>query len=712
MKTRVLYFAMIAAALSFSCQKAELENDGAANGGTNNEVVDFVPGPGRILAVTPTGADTKITFGDAVDGKYPVVWTNGDAIKVYSETCTAGEDYTYTYVNENDPEDNGPVASAVFNGNVVGGQTRYAVYPNTRARELSEDGKLKVSFGALRKQEFHTSLDNNKGNLKFMPMWAKEEGNSGKFQFNNLCGAVSFKFNDYQELRDMQIVSVEISSKTKYISGCASFDPEAEKLELEFEAETEGKEALEKTVLATKNDEYNFIISSEADSPSINEEGVAGYIVALPVGTYEANDLTVTITDNFGRVFSREITTPLTVEPGVIKTFPTLTFTFCYGEANCHVLGSTAGASLTFDAAMRYDFGKSLAVDDMKLVKGTDSETFVGGDNYKVEAVWEKAEDANAVVPGSVLSSVDYADNRITVTAVGGRGNALVALYTTSGEGENIVKTILWSWHIWVAPVTPQTYSNCTDQGSPIFHDRNLGATTSGAGKQSSVGLYYQYGRKDPFVIKGEITPVEETPYLTTDVELTFRQERNVENARVSWTIKNPTTRIIYKVEDENFKSDPPTGFNDWIIPGAEVEKYWGNTAAKATTVAEVNAAKSGYKTIYDPCPKGYRVPDYYYTTGIANGASVTSVATAGLKLAKVEYDSGKYTYYYLPGTLNLRGEGVCNYNNRGYYWTSTLTPNRAAAYLYNTGTIHTNSLSNRTVVRSAACNIRCMKIQ
>ena len=34
----------------------------------NNEVVDFVPGPGKILAVTPTGAETKIALGDEIDG--------------------------------------------------------------------------------------------------------------------------------------------------------------------------------------------------------------------------------------------------------------------------------------------------------------------------------------------------------------------------------------------------------------------------------------------------------------------------------------------------------------------------------------------------------------------------------------------------------------------------------------------------------------------
>ena len=61
MKTRVLYFTMIAAALSFSCQK-EIDMPGE-NSGEIKEVVDFVPGPGRILAVTPK-SDTKVAFGE------------------------------------------------------------------------------------------------------------------------------------------------------------------------------------------------------------------------------------------------------------------------------------------------------------------------------------------------------------------------------------------------------------------------------------------------------------------------------------------------------------------------------------------------------------------------------------------------------------------------------------------------------------------------
>ena len=46
MKKRILFFAMISTALTFSCQKAEIANNGATNNDTNNEVIDFVPGPG------------------------------------------------------------------------------------------------------------------------------------------------------------------------------------------------------------------------------------------------------------------------------------------------------------------------------------------------------------------------------------------------------------------------------------------------------------------------------------------------------------------------------------------------------------------------------------------------------------------------------------------------------------------------------------------
>ena len=701
---------MIAAAVSFSCQ-SEIEANGGVNNDDNNDLIEnFVPGPGKILAVTPpvdtpqpAAAATKVGYGAAnEDGTIPVVWTKNDTIVLYSENCPDGKKYEYELGEK--------TSAAVFKGEPVEGDTRYAVYPSTRARGLSKDGKLKVSFGALRKQKFRTSLSANAGNLGFYPMWAKEtEPNNGQFIFNNLCGSVLFTFNDYQELRGMCIMEVKISSATKHISGLGTIDPATGEFELSYEGAA--KFATEKTVIAEETkDGTGLDIANTNKNPSITDAGKSGYVVALPAGTYEAGDLTVTITDNFGRVFSRVITKELVISPGECREFPTLAFTFSYGEANCHVLSPTEGASVTFDAAMRYSFDKSLAVKDMNLVKGINGEDFVG-EGYQVKTIWEKAENANEFVAGSVLSSIAYEDNKITVTSAGKRGNALVALYATSGEGETATETILWSWHIWVASPVDDKYEKAVSQGMPTFQDRNLGATTEGFAEQSSVGLYYQYGRKDPFVLKGEFTPSadKDKDYFTSSVELTERELRTTQTARISWAIKNPDRRIIMEVKDESFTAIPPAAFNDWIVPGSEAEKYWGNTAPKANTINDANSAKGGYKTIYDPCPAGYRVPDKFYFQGF--GSEVTGKGTSGSGV-KFTFKEGETANYPLPGVLNMRGEGVYSYNYHGFYWTSSLTTKRAVSFLYSAETFNATALSNTTAARPAPCNIRCMKIE
>ena len=691
MKTRVLFFTMIAAALSFSCQK---EMEPTQNGSTDNVVVDFVPGPGRVLAVSPTGPDTKVTFGSAdADGKLPVLWTNGDGIKLYSENEADGVDYTFEGEN---------TASAVFTGAPVEGQTRYAVFPYTRAKEM-KDGKLNVSFAALHdKQNFHSSLKNNENNLKYMPMWAKEDQeNEGHFNFINLCGAVIFRFNDYQELRGMRISNVTITSKDNYISGMGTIDPATGELTL---SGTEDKQK----VITVNHDPIlgPHNIANTKASPSINDEGAPGFIIALPAITYPANDLKVTITDNFGRVFEQVVTKKLVITPGESRKFPTLSFTFCYGTANCITVNKRE--TTTFDIAPYYTFDKSLAVSSMVPVKNLAGENFCE-EGTTIERLWGIRNNYDKLNVDSVLPIGNFSKDGNTITITGGTnvGNALLALKDSTG-------TILWSWHIWVVDgLTDQKYTNCIEQGQPTFMDRNLGAYSNeyGASTRSAVGLYYQYGRKDPFVIKTNgFDVVGKSPYFTSGAELTKTVVRSADIARMSWTIKNPDTRIIHT---NTPTGTPPKGFNDWLVPGTDVVNHWGNPVAVADQ-AGANASKGGYKTIYDPCPEGYRVPDYHYLSGLTDDKRVAGESAKGVKF-KVD-DSENYAVYPLPGTLSV-GEidgstGLFYYNFRGYYWTSTLTSTAAVSFLYNTTGVYTSTFSNMVSVRPAAANIRCMKIE
>ena len=690
---------MIAAALSFSCQKAELENNEVADKG-NNEVVDFVPGPGKILAVTPTGAETKVAFGTANDdGSIPVVWVNGDAIKVYSENNTTGAEYTFEGTD---------ASSAVFTGAPVEGETRYAVYPATRAKDM-KDGKVGVSFADLQqKQLFHSTLKNNSNNLKYMPMWAKETS-EGVFTFENLCGAVAFRFNDYQELRGMKITNVTLTSKSVNISGWGYVDPATGELTLYGSDESD-------RYISVNNDKstgpYDI---ANTEEKSINDAGKTGFIMALPAGTYPENDLTVTITDNFGRVFERVITSELVVRPGELRTFPTLSFTFSYGKSNCIVVKKRETKS--FDAAPYYSFSKSLAVDSMQPVMTVKVENGENGEDVEavetlvpfceegttLERVWGIRNNYAKPTVTSILPDGNFTKKGNTITITGGTnvGNALLALKASDG-------TILWSWHIWVVDdLADQTYTNC--EGQPTFLDRNLGATSNVYNNKYSIGLYYQYGRKDPFVIRTDAFTVvtKSGDYYTADVEITDVVVRNSDNSNMSWTIKNPNKRIVYT---ETAAVSPPAGFYNWLSPTAEIESNWGSPG-KVTTVDECAASKGGYKTIYDPCPEGYRVPDYYYFTGLT---SENGVGESG-KGVKFTVANGVEAVYPLPGTLsvgNTGDKGVFYYNYRGFYWTTALTDKAAIGFLYSSDTFHTSSLGSRTCVRPAAANIRCMKIQ
>ena len=688
---------MIATALTFSCQKAELENNGATDKGTNNEVVDFVPGPGRILAVSPTGPDTKVAFGTAnADGTIPVVWVNEDAIKLYSENNAEGAEYKFEGTD---------ASSAVFKGEPVEGETRYAVYPASRAKKMT-DGKIGVSFADLQqKQLFHSTLKNNSNNLKYMPMWAKEtEAGCGEFVFQNLCGAVAFRFNDYQELRGMKITNVTLTSKTMNISGWGYVDPATGELTLHGSDESD-------RYISVNNDKSTgpYDIANTSNK-SISDAGKTGFIMALPAGTYPAGDLTVTITDNFGRVFEQVVSSELVIRPGEMRTFPTLSFTFCYGKSNCIVVKK--GETISFDAAPYYTFSKSLSVDSLKPVmmvkveNGEDVEavnTLVPfcEEGTTLERVWGIRNNYAKPTVTSVLPDGNFTKEGNTITITGGTnvGNALLALKASDG-------TILWSWHIWVVDdLADQTYTNC--EGQPTFLDRNLGATSNEYDNRYSIGLYYQYGRKDPFVIRTDaFTVTKSGNYYTADVEITDVVVRNSDNSNMSWTIKNPNKRVVYT---ETATGNPPAGFYNWLSPTAEIESNWGSPG-KVTSVTECAASKGGYKTIYDPCPAGYRVPDYYYFTGLT-AANGTGVSGKGVKFTVAD---GVEAVYPLPGTLSVeyKDKGAFYYNYRGFYWTTALTDNAAIGFLYSYNTFHTSSLGSRTCVRPAAANIRCMKIE
>ena len=226
----------------------------------------------------------------------------------------------------------------------------------------------------------------------------------------------------------------------------------------------------------------------------------------------------------------------------------------------------------------------------------------------KAKLLWR--EDALNLTVGTI------SNNKVPVTGISGHGNAVVAI-------TNDADSILWSYHIWVPEIDPTdgllTYaipsasngSGSTYEVMPIA----LGAmNTVAAGATATVdsyGLYYQWGRKDPLGRPGAITASGDS-YVATSFDglsgiTKWNQTENMLNLATATGITAETT----DAEMIKYATANPTKFiydatgkyanYDWVIK--KNDHLWGNGSGYLyPRKAQI------YKSIYDPCPEGYRV--------------------------------------------------------------------------------------------------------
>lgn len=238
------------------------------------------------------------------------------------------------------------------------------------------------------------------------------------------------------------------------------------------------------------------------------------------------------------------------------------------GTANCYVVnaGDAANQSKVFK---------------FKAVKGNSAVNV--GAIESVEILWETYNDNNAVTANSIIAAVDYDKQPANdyyeicfqMPATLHAGNAVIA-------AKNSVGNILWSWHIWVpsSEVADITDTGFVNASSGKLMDRNLGAiepTEAGTTvvPTTAFGLYYQWGRKDPF-ITSDWSCNARVPFSTSSGWVTTET-----------AVQNPT--VFYKQKDD---STSPATYN-WN--SSEISTLWEDSG----------------KTIYDPCPPAYRVDVY-----------------------------------------------------------------------------------------------------
>ena len=188
-------------------------------------------------------------------------------------------------------------------------------------------------------------------------------------------------------------------------------------------------------------------------------------------------------------------------------------------------------------------------------------------------------------------------------------GNGVIAVYDNGDPNAEGAK-VLWSWHIWCTakpdiielglPTNGESYSGINYK----IMDRDLGATTTIPDILTTRGLGYQWGRKDPLITGVSFESSENAPmYDIRGFKLNFKEIHKTKDiGTIEYAIKHPEEFIVTDMDTKNSAYD--WLYYDGSNPAGN-EYLWGNPYAGHDVV---NIGKK-MKTIYDPCPAGYKVP-------------------------------------------------------------------------------------------------------
>ena len=297
------------------------------------------------------------------------------------------------------------------------------------------------------------------------------------------------------------------------------------------------------------------------------------------------------------------------------------------------------------------------------LTPGIESDPSSAAGSWTAEVLWKAPAGigvdcsivSKAAAPGMGLKSCDCGYLVFNVSSTGlTQGNFVVAV-KNGGQ-------VMWSWHVWVTdndltavPVsstspksmlpynlgwvdsdvtTPfnsyaRTYVKlrAVQRSSGMTLEFNIGRRSEDeAPHTSGSSLYWQWGRKDPF------TGSPSTKALSTSDNLAY-------------SIKNPATFIYsaggkyqWYYEQRSVSETDPTKQE------AAYRNLW-STMNKNTGTGSAGYNTKPYKTVYDPCPPGFQIPQADAFGTIGAGA----LQPAGY----ISYTNGTYV------------------SDGGYYWNA-----------------------------------------
>lgn len=334
----------------------------------------------------------------------------------------------------------------------------------------------------------------------------------------------------------------------------------------------------------------------------------------------------------------------------------------------------------------------------------------------KAELVWQDAPSLVSEIKynaGSNGGNISFKVDQNTIQ----QGNAVIAVKDASGD-------VLWSWHIWVTDEDVDNVIEVTNHqnveysfmpvplgwcdGETVTYEARNCKVRFTAGEQTSdivvsqkssivtIGgnhPYYQWGRKDPF------------------------RPSNGVNGNKIWYDANGTSSAN-NVKVESFSYGAECIRNYILKPDVMQKNKEGDNAYYNLWDADNNTYSTNdnqvVKTIYDPCPVGFKLPASNAFTGFTTTGSSSSTdypangtwdsTRNGWNFYAQANRTGQQIFFPASGTRNYIDGKVSLINSDGLYW-STGPYNQISGWRLNFRSSYVNPLGN--YYRSAGYGLR-----
>ena len=332
-------------------------------------------------------------------------------------------------------------------------------------------------------------------------------------------------------------------------------------------------------------------------------------------------------------------------------------------NANCYMIDMSDALSVNGKLVTIPLQQVKLGWDKISTSTASDVQTMLESGNWEIQTEWKTWEGASNVT-GTKSSDFSASNLRATLTIPADvtNGNNAVVKLVSGGQ-------TYWSWHLWFTDYKPDATNGKATNGqvhkytssqTKYMMDRNLGATITGfAGFRNTApssstdavkyyGLHYQWGRKDPFVGYGGIGSLSTKVKIFNNTGGTYTQ-----------TIKSGPTTLANSVRDPGSFYKNSNSPYDWLSP--QNNDLWSGQTSGAA------------KSVFDPCPPGWRVPKGGNDTDNPwKGFTTTNFAPLGSGATFGRYEKTTTNAWY-PASGRLYDQaGPLQDVGSGFYWSAT----------------------------------------